>query len=442
MKNAKIHAIHPNHLRNATALRRSKVQEPPVPRPPRPPASTVRTTAKDLVDPTDYRHPYDSMGRFAKALALRYDARRTRHAYYRQLRLIHQHFNLDPALLTETQLRDYFLFVKLQKHWKPKSIRQALAAARQFFVDLLWNQQLGFHPHIHCLVPGAGLDTLGRFVRVKQPDFLVHLPLLQAAFRRHLHRLFQAHDWEVDPDVWGRNWGVHIQPAGDGGAALKYLGAYVARTAIGDARMVRITEETVTFRWKNRDAGNRTELCTLQGVEFVERYLRHVLPRGLRSIRYYGFCHPSAKVKRLRVQCHAGGPVQLGASLPAFQRPRRSRSVRAVGNRCVCWSVSFRPTVSGGLRRHRLRSLHPSTPDETHHGHFKPGSVTGGPRRNSSKGPPSGPLFDAARPFLRRWWPTGATVGFRTASGRRGALGSPGAGGAFSAVRPLPPRSH
>lgn len=321
MKNAKIHAIHPNHLRNATALRRSKVQEPPVPRPPRPPASTVRTTAKDLVDPTDYRHPYDSMGRFAKALALRYDARRTRHAYYRQLRLIHQHFNLDPALLTETQLRDYFLFVKLEKHWKPKSIRQALAAARQFFVDLLWNQQLGFHPHIHCLVPGAGLDILGRFVRVKQPHFLVHLPLLQAAFRQHLHRLFQAHDWQVDPDVWGRNWGVHIQPAGNGSAALKYLGAYVARTAIGDARMVRITEETVTFRWKNRDAGNRTELCTLQGVEFVERYLRHVLPRGLRSIRYYGFCHPSAKVKRLRVQCHAGGPVQLGASLPVLPAP-------------------------------------------------------------------------------------------------------------------------
>jgi hypothetical protein len=85
--------------------------------------------------------------------------------------------------------------------------------------------------------------------------------------------------------------------------------------------MVRITEETVTFRWKNRDAGNRTELLTLPGVEFVERYLRHVLPRGLRSIRYYGFCHPSAKVKRLRVQCHAGGPVQLGASLPALPPP-------------------------------------------------------------------------------------------------------------------------
>lgn len=77
------------------------------------------------------------MARFAELLALRYDANRTRHAYYRQLRLIHEHFSRDPATLTEDQLRDYFLFVKLQKRWQPKSIRQARAAARMFFVDQL-----------------------------------------------------------------------------------------------------------------------------------------------------------------------------------------------------------------------------------------------------------------------------------------------------------------
>ena len=96
---------------------------------------------------------------------------------------------------------------------------------------------------------------------------------------------------------------------------LKYLGTYVARTAIYDARLVQVTRETVSFRWKNRDAG-RVDVCTLPGVEFVRRYLQHVLPRGLRSIRYYGFCHPAAKAKRLRVQCHAGGPVQLGDTSP------------------------------------------------------------------------------------------------------------------------------
>lgn len=101
------------------------------------PVSTVRLTPRDFINPIEYRHPHDSMARFAGALSLRYDANRTRHAYYRQLRLLHEHFALDPALLTEDQLRDYFLFVKLQKHWKPKSIRQALAATRLFFVDLL-----------------------------------------------------------------------------------------------------------------------------------------------------------------------------------------------------------------------------------------------------------------------------------------------------------------
>jgi site-specific recombinase XerD len=75
------------------------------------------------------------MAQFAKALALRYDANRTRHAYYRHIRLLHQHFKADPATLTEEQLRDYFLFIKLKKQWKPKTIRQTLAATRMFFID-------------------------------------------------------------------------------------------------------------------------------------------------------------------------------------------------------------------------------------------------------------------------------------------------------------------
>ncbi len=139
MKNANPNSIHPKHLQNAKALRRAKIPSPvspPTPEP-QPPTATFRTTARDFVNPVDYQHPYDSMGQFAKALALRYDANRTRHAYYRQLRLIHEHFAIDPALLSQVQLRDYFLFVKLEKDWRPKSIRQALAASRQFFVDLL-----------------------------------------------------------------------------------------------------------------------------------------------------------------------------------------------------------------------------------------------------------------------------------------------------------------
>jgi hypothetical protein len=194
---------------------------------------------------------------------------------------------------------------------------KGLRAAIHGFTAALhtWNQQMGPHPHIHCVVPGVGLNARGQLVRVKNAKFLVHLKQLQAAFRQHFYRRLKEQNWQVDRAVWDMDWGVHIQAAGSGRSALKYLGTYVARTAINDARLVKVTDETVTFRWKNRKE-NKTETSTLTGVEFVERYLRHVLPRGLRSIRYYGFAHPAAKANRLRVQFHTGLAVEFGAVPP------------------------------------------------------------------------------------------------------------------------------
>ena len=193
---------------------------------------------------------------------------------------------------------------------------KGLRAAVNGFTAVLhtWNQRLEFHPHIHCLVPGAGLNAQGRFVRVNHPNRLMHLEHLQAAFRQQCYRLFKAANWQVDPAVWRTDWGVHIQPAGSGAAALKYLGTYVTRTAISDGRLINVTDTHVTFRWQDRQH-HRTEKLTLPGVEFVRRYLRHVLPKGLRSVRYYGFCHPRAQAKRLRVQLESGMAVQLGAEL-------------------------------------------------------------------------------------------------------------------------------
>jgi hypothetical protein len=204
---------------------------------------------------------------------------------------------------------------------------KALRAQVHGFVAVLhtWTQKLEFHPHLHYLVPGAGLNEHNQFVRVKKQDFLLFLPHLQAAFRQHLYRLLQEHDWQVDPQVWRKDWGVHIQPAGSGASALKYLGTYVSRTAITNARLVSVKQDAVSFRWKDRSDGNRSRELTLSGVEFVRRYLRHVLPTGLRSVRYYGFCHPAAKTSRLRVQLHSGRPVQFGNTnttlLPGLTHP-------------------------------------------------------------------------------------------------------------------------
>jgi site-specific recombinase XerD len=88
-------------------------------------------------DPLDYTHPYESMRRYAELLALRHDSARTRHSYYRAMRLVHQYFGVDPATLGEDHFRDYILYVKTRKAWKPKTIRQTVACAQLFFVEML-----------------------------------------------------------------------------------------------------------------------------------------------------------------------------------------------------------------------------------------------------------------------------------------------------------------
>ena len=80
------------------------------------------------------------MERFAEFLALRYSADRTCHSYYRDMRLVHQWAQCDPASIGEEQLRDYFLHIKTVKEWKPKTIRQTVASSKLFFVEMLWHE--------------------------------------------------------------------------------------------------------------------------------------------------------------------------------------------------------------------------------------------------------------------------------------------------------------
>jgi len=205
-----------------------------------------------------------------------------------------------------------------------------LGAATSGFTMILhtWNQRLYFHPHLHCIVPGAGLDAAGRVVTVKNGNFLVPQPALRSVFRARfrdgLAELAKEHDLPaIDPAVWRKDWGVHLQPFGSGENIIKYLGAYVCRTAIGDSRIVSITDTHVSFRWKDRAKGGAPRIETIAGREFVKRYLRHVLPRGLRAVRYHGFCHPAAKAKREAVAFHTGRPLLIGAAaLPPRKPPR------------------------------------------------------------------------------------------------------------------------
>jgi hypothetical protein len=210
-----------------------------------------------------------------------------------------------------------------------------LGATTSGFTMILhtWNQRLDFHPHLHCIVPGAGINAAGHVVTVKNENFLVPQPALRQVFRvRFRDGLAALEEHQpreaktstrtaIDPAVWQKDWGVHLQPFGSGENIIKYLGRYVCRTAIGDSRIISVSETHVSFHWKDRANGNARRVETIEGGEFVKRYLRHVLPRGMRAVRYFGFCHPAAKAKRERIAFHTGRPLLIGAAIVAPEKP-------------------------------------------------------------------------------------------------------------------------
>jgi hypothetical protein len=146
--------------------------------------------------------------------------------------------------------------------------------------------------------------------------------------------------------MWRVKWQVNVQPFGDGENAIKYLGRYISRSVIGDSRIVSIDEQSVTLRWKDRTnkaiKGGQDKLMKLPGTEFVGRYLRHVLPDKMHSVRYYGYCHPAAKNKRQQVAEAAlarNGPpakAEQAASTESEAAPSETGKTKQKGYPCPC----------------------------------------------------------------------------------------------------------
>jgi hypothetical protein len=154
-----------------------------------------------------------------------------------------------------------------------------------------WSRDLNYHPHVHMIVAGGGLwPDEGLWLEARR-DFLVPVKALSvifaAKFRDGLKK--QAPDLHaaIDPSVWACPWVVHSQPVGKGQPALKYLAQYIFRPAISNRRLVSMTGGKVTFRWQHAQT-NQWKTTTLDPIEFIRRYLQHVLPRGFVKVRYYG----------------------------------------------------------------------------------------------------------------------------------------------------------
>lgn len=182
-----------------------------------------------------------------------------------------------------------------------------------------WGQELNFHPHIHCIITGAGL-TKTKQLRKSRSKFFIPVKVLGKMFRgkfldqlrllyeKHkLHfpircpKLKNSYEWnEFTKSLYDKTWIPYIKETFNGfGNAIDYLGRYTHRIAISNSRIKSVTDTHVTFTTKDYKTGEHKEV-TLPHVEFLRCFLMHVLPSGFQKIRYYGFlnnCHKKINLK-------------------------------------------------------------------------------------------------------------------------------------------------
>jgi len=155
--------------------------------------------------------------------------------------------------------------------------------------------QLEYHPHVHFIVPGGGIDRNGSEWRASGASFYIHGKPLSILYRaKFIERLKEA-GLDVPDCVLEPDWGVDVRNVGNGKRALKYLAQYVFRVAIASSRIVRVADGHVTFHYQH-SGEKKWRHCTLEVFEFMRRYLQHVLPHGFTKVRHYGFLSPNSRI--------------------------------------------------------------------------------------------------------------------------------------------------
>jgi len=169
-----------------------------------------------------------------------------------------------------------------------------------------WTAQLHHHPHVHLLVTGGGVTEDRTAWHDAPNDFLVPVrrlsPMIAGRFAEALQKSHPDLFKQIPAEAWNREWCSYCKPYGTGkDAALRYLARYVFRIAITNHRLMSMDQSHVTLRYKDHDTG-QWETERIEGVQFLRRFLFHVLPKGLHKVRYYGLWHPCKKDRQAQAR--------------------------------------------------------------------------------------------------------------------------------------------
>ena len=176
-------------------------------------------------------------------------------------------------------------------------------------------QDLSFHPHIHCIVSGGGIDAQGRWINEKRisGNFLFPKTLIEKTYKsffiKKIQLLLKQQKLVVENEealqatlkmLSAIRWNVHAKaPFGGPAQILEYLGRYTHKTAITAHRIKEITDSNITFSYKDYADGNKQKLMTLTHQEFARRFEQHILPKRFVKIRHGGYLAHNGKNKRI-----------------------------------------------------------------------------------------------------------------------------------------------
>jgi hypothetical protein len=168
-----------------------------------------------------------------------------------------------------------------------------------------WGQQLDFHPHVHCIVSGGGIDKQNKWLNLKKGKgkylfpYNVMEPLYKGFFLDHLNRLIKQGEvglpdtcnWKQLKDrLYRKKWIVYAKnPMGKAAQVIEYLGRYTQKIAISNHRIKCIDQHSrVHFWYKDYRDGGKRKLMKLEAGEFIRRFAQHILPPRFVRIRHYG----------------------------------------------------------------------------------------------------------------------------------------------------------
>jgi hypothetical protein len=169
-----------------------------------------------------------------------------------------------------------------------------------------WGQTMQFHPHLHVIVTAGGLADGGlRFVDISAKNFLVPVKALSKLFRgcfvAALGRRAKL-PFPLKNSLYSSDFSCHLEePMERADNAVLYLARYANRVCISDSRIVCFDKNsrTVTFSYKDNRDGGREKRMTLHSMEFIRRFMLHVLPKRFMKIRHYGILNNRDKLKRI-----------------------------------------------------------------------------------------------------------------------------------------------